>query len=123
MATPTSLMGTGMPPDQASLVGSHIATITAAGTSAGTATAIPANTGVALVNGQSSQTGAILSASTPLAYPVYVFATGATAPVIYPPTGHTINSGASSVTMSAAISGAIFMRTSTTQWYTVPLAP
>jgi hypothetical protein len=115
------LMGFGMNPSLATLLGNNPQVITATGTTAGTAAKILSH--LALVNAQSSQTGVILPSGAHLGTPFYVFGTGAVAPVVYPPTGGAINSAAASVTLSAAIAGAIFIRTSANQWYTVPLAP
>jgi hypothetical protein len=123
MASPADLMAVGMPFSTAALVGFGIQSVTAAGTVVGTAAPINGDTGVALINGQSSKTGAQLSANTSMCSPVFIFGTGAVAPVIYMPTGHTINNGASSLTLSGAIAGAIVMRVSATQWYSIPLAP
>jgi hypothetical protein len=120
---PSALMGIGLPPELATNLGNHIQIVTATGTTSGAAAKLQSNTGTALVNGQSSQTGVIISADMPVGSWMFVFGTGATAPVIYPPSGGAFNSAAASLTLSAAISGAIIVRTSSTQFYSVPLAP
>ena len=122
MVQPADLMASGLPFSLASLIGSSIKSITATGTAVGTAAPIDGVTGVALVNGQASQTGVQLSAQTSLATPIYLFGTGAVAPVIYAPSGHTIN-GASSLTLSSAIAAAIIMKVTATAWQSIPLAP
>lgn len=121
MPQPQDLMGFGMPFDLAGELGNDPQVITATGTTAGTAAKIQSH--LALVNAQSNQTGVILPSTAKYGTPYFVFGTGAQAPVVYPHTGGAINSAAASVTLSAAISGAIFMRTSVNQWYTIPLAP
>jgi len=123
MALATDLMGLGMAPGLSNLIGQPTQTITATGTAVGTAAQMLSDTGVALVNAQSSQTGVQLPSNAPINDPIYVWGTGAVAPVVYAPTGHTINNAASSVTLSGAQAGGLFMRVSLTQWRTIPLAP
>ena len=115
------LMGLSMPYPLAGEVGNDVSSINGAGTTVGAATKI--TTKFVLITGASSQTGAILPADAKIGSPYYVVSKGSAAAVIYPPSGQTINSGASSVTMSAAVSSGIFIRASATVWYTIPLAP
>lgn len=115
------LMGASMPPTLAGELGNDVTSINGAGTTAGAATAIQSH--FVLVTGASSQTGAILPSNAKIGTPYFVVSKGSAAAVIYPPSGQTINSGASSVTMSAAVSAGIFIRASSTVWYTIPLAP
>jgi hypothetical protein len=123
MAQAADLMASGMPFSWAALLGSGIRAITATGTAVGTAAPIDGVTGVVLVNGQASQTGVQLSADTSLATPVFVFGTGAVAPIIYVPSGHTINNGATSLTLSNPFAAAIIMKVTATAWRSIPLAP
>lgn len=120
MPTETDLTGLGMSPFLATELGNTQKALTAAGTTAGAATAIL--TKLSLVNGQASQTGVILPSGAKIGSPFYIVGTGANAPVVYPPTGSTIN-GASSLTLSAATATAILMRTGTTTFVSFPLAP
>lgn len=124
MARPEDLMGLGMDPQTAGLLGQATQTVTCAGTTRGAATPILASTGVALLNGQSSQTGALLPNGA-LNDPLYVIGTGAVAPVLYPNNASGTINGAASFTMSAAVSGYILIQTATTSagvdtWYTIP---
>jgi hypothetical protein len=121
MPTAQDLMGLSMPWDLAGELGNDVSSINGAGTTAGAAT--PITTHFVLVSGASSQTGAILPANAKIGTPYFVVSKGSAAAVIYPPANNTINSGAASVTMSAAVSAGIFIRASTTVWYTIPLAP
>ena len=115
------LMGASMAWPLAAELGNDVTSINGAGTTAGAATPITSH--FVLVNGASSQTGAILPAGAKIGTPYFVVSKGSAAAVIYPPTGTTINNAAASVTMSAAVSAGIFIRASTTVWYTIPLAP
>ena len=119
---PAGLMGLGLPPFLASALGNEVGTVVATGTSSGTAKAIPANLGTALINAQSSQTGVTLP-SMNIGSIIYIVGIGAVAPVIYPPTGSTINAAASSLTLSGATVACQIVRTSPTQFYSLPLAP
>jgi hypothetical protein len=98
---PAGLMGLGLAPSLANALGNEIVTVVAAGTTAGAAKAIPGNAGTALINAQSSQTGALIG-NINVGSSIYVIGTGAVAPVIYPPTGATINAAAASLTLSGA---------------------
>ena len=115
------LMGFGMQYSLAGELGNDVSSIHGAGTTAGAAT--PITTHFVLITGASSATGAILPSNAKIGTPYFVVSVGSAAAVIYPPTGGAINSAAASVTMSAAISAGIFIRSSKNQWYTVPLAP
>lgn len=121
MPQSADLMGYSMPFPLAGELGNDVSSINGAGTTAGAAT--PIRTHFVLITGASSATGAILPSDAKIGTPYYVVSKGSAAAVIYPPTSGTINSGAASVTMSAAVSAGIFMRASTNQWYSFPLAP
>ncbi len=121
MPQPQDLMGLGLPPELAGELGNIPTALTAAGTTAGAATAITQH--FVTVNGQSSQTGVILPSDAKFGTPYFIVGNGATAPVVYPPTGGSINNGAAALTLSAATATAILMRFSTNQWYSFPLAP
>jgi hypothetical protein len=121
MPQSTDLMGFSMPFDLAGELGNDVSSINGAGTSSTTATPIQSH--FVLVTGASSQTGAILPSNAKIGTPYFVVSVGSAAAVIYPPAGGAINSAAASVTMSAAISAGIFIRSAKNQWYTIPLAP
>ena len=123
MPTPSDLMGYGMAPFLAGELGNVGQVVTAAGTSVGTATQAYAEGHILLVNGQSSQTGVILPTNAKIGTPYYVVGTGANAPVVYAVSPVVINNAAASVTLSGATATGIFIRTSSTQWYSIPLAP
>jgi len=120
MAKSTDLMTLGMGGAAlAQLVGISPGAITAAGTTDGASTAIPANITWANVTTASSQTGVKLpagSSSNPVSLyvPYYVSATGGQTCVVYPPSGTTIDA-----TTSANVSNnttAVFWKTSSTTW-------
>lgn len=123
MATADALLGLGLPSSLAGALGNQIQAVTCAGTSSGTATAINDGARVVLLTGASSQTGAILPTNAGVGDVWYIFGVGSAAPVIYMPGSQKINSNATSLTLSAAVSGAVLVKTSSTQWYSVPLAP
>lgn len=123
MPTSDALMGLGLPPDLAAGLGLQVQTVTCKGTSSTTAANILEGAHLVLLNGTASNTGATLPSGAGIGTPYYCFGVGTTAPVIYAPTGQSINSGAASLTLSAAISGGILVKSSSTQWYSVPLAP
>jgi len=85
----TDLIGLGMPPALAQILGNDDSIVTCAGTSQATATLIK-TTNAELV-AASNQTGAILSANTPIGSPVYGYVSSSTAAVVYPPIGHSLN--------------------------------
>lgn len=92
MPTADDLTGLGVPPQVASMLGNQPSNLTCTGTSQ--ATAAKALTKNVVLNAQSSQTGAIPSATSALGSDHY-FAngtlSGATAAVVYCPVGHTLN--------------------------------
>jgi hypothetical protein len=89
MPESTDLMGAGVPPLQASLLGNDDLIVTCAGTSQATATLI--RTTNVEFSAAGSQTGAILSANLPIGSPTFAITTSSTAAVVYPPTGQTLN--------------------------------
>jgi hypothetical protein len=100
MSTSSDLMGLGMPGALADRLSNNVATVTAAGTSAGTATALTGNH-TYVVAAASSQTGVILSASLSVGTNVIVTCTSSTSAVVYPPSGASFNtSAASSLTLA-----------------------
>lgn len=117
MATPTALMGLGMPPALANELGNGVQAVTAAGTAQGTATAIKREPSIVNVTAASSQTGAILPSDAPIGKPYYVNSVGGTAAVIYAPSGQTLNGTSNGgATFSAAVGTLIFIRISVTAW-------
>jgi len=124
----TALMGYGMSPFLAAELSNDVQSVTGAGTTQGTATAIQAEGHLVLVTGASSQTGAILPSGAKIGTPYFIYSVGSAAAVIYPnSTTGTINGGSAGggFTCSAAVSGYIFMKTAQTAagvdtWYTIP---
>lgn len=95
-ASVSNLMGLGMSPALAGILGNTPAAVTCAGTAAGSAT--PIATRFSRLTAASSQTGAILPAvgsNASLGDTFVVNTESSTAAVVYPPTGATINGGAS----------------------------
>lgn len=116
MATEQDLVGLGMPPALADLLGITPQSVTGAGTTQGTAAAIYNE--LALITGASSNTGAILPATAKVGVPYILASIGGTAAKIYAPVGHTLNGVASStgLTFSAATGTVLAIRTGATTW-------
>ena len=122
MPTSDDLLGYGMGPFLAGLLGNPVQSINGAGTTQITATAI--NTHMAEVTGAGSATGVILPSAAKIGTPYYVASIGATAAKIWPPVGHTLNGSLNTgVTMSAQYATGIFIRMGGNRWYSIPLAP
>lgn len=116
MALQTDLMGLGMPGPLATRLGYNPTTLTAAGTSSGTAAKI--NSKMTNVSSATSQTGAILP-SVPGDFWLISCAHASTASaVIYPTSGATINN-ASSVTLAADKSMLVWQFSSTLYFYII----
>lgn len=121
MSTIQDYMGVGMPPQHASRLGNSVNDpLVAAGTIAGTATAIQNK--ITNVTAAASQTGVIIPAAASLGSVWYISCDHATtaSAVVYPPTGATITN-ASSVTL-AQDKNMIVWRISTTKFAHVILA-
>jgi hypothetical protein len=116
MESAATLEGTGIPGIQAQAIGHVIATLVAAGTTAGTATAIGTNT-VVLATTAASQTGLILPACAP-GHEVLVYCFSATTAVVFPDTLSTIDAGTpttGSVNIATKVARR-FIRTGATTW-------
>ena len=117
MSTTADLMGLGMAAALAGRLGFTPATLVTTGTSAGTAAAI--QTKLTILTTAGSQTGAILPSAASLGASYIVTNPTATAGVVYPPTGNTFNTSASTSIAIAQYNTIIFMRTSSTTWCTI----
>jgi hypothetical protein len=117
MALPQDLMGLGMAPALANLEGVAVpAAIAGATTAQATATALPPS-GIQQVTTAVGQTALRLSAEQPLATPVGVYNSTATAALVFPPTGGNINEVAANSSFSVAQARlAWFWRVSATKW-------
>lgn len=118
MSLASDLGGVGMPIEQALRLGySALTSLTTAGTTQGTATAIPAIANNILLVTAGSQTGAILPSTAELNLPYLVVNSTSTTGVVYPPTSGTINSGSANAGVNIAQNEAkIFIRESTNRW-------
>lgn len=112
------LMASGMPAEQAILIGaSSYTAVSAAGTTAGTATAL--TTSNSNVTTASSQTGVILNSNSALEkfYDVVNNSASTDTLLVYPPTGGNINGLGTNAAYSIPVGqAAIFMRHTTTVW-------
>jgi hypothetical protein len=113
MSTVQDLMGLGMPAALANRLGNSVTALTTTGTTAGTAAKI--TTHVTVLTTAGSQTGAILPDSS-LGQPYYVVNSTSTGGVVYPSTGTTFITSASTSYSMAQYNGAIFIRVTSTTW-------
>lgn len=117
MALSTDLVGLGMPPEQAALVGAGaVQAVTAAGSAAGDATALRVDQRVVNLTATGAD-GVIFPSSAPLNVPYLIMNASGSTGIVYPPTGGTIN-GAASISVPTA-KAAIFTRLSSTVWASV----
>ncbi len=118
MSLAVDLMGVGLNPEVARRLGaSALTSVTTAGTTQGTATAIPNGVNNVLLVTAGSQTGAILNSATELDLPIVVTNSTATTGVVYPPTGGAINSAAANAGVNISQNeSATFVRLSSTRW-------
>lgn len=99
MPESTDLVGVGVPPYLANLLGNDDSILTTTTTSQSTAALIKTNNVELSTSG--GQTAAILSASLPIGTPVYCFTSTATTALVFCPVGHTMN-GSSNGSVSIA---------------------
>jgi len=116
MPLAVDLMGLGLAPEQATYLGSNSLTTQAGvGTAQVGAAAIVSNN--ILATTAVGQTAFVLPASAPLEVPYIVTNSTATAALVFPPSGGTINAGAADASASIAQNLArIFIRKSATRW-------
>lgn len=118
MTTTTDLIGLGFPAALASAEGFQIATLAGVGTAQSGGAAIGTN--MTLVTTSSGQTAVVLPASVPLASPFYVYNNSATAALLFPPTGCTIDNGSANASVSIAQNrGRMVIRVSATAFITI----
>ena len=117
MPTSQDLMGLGVPGMLAEEIGNSPQSIAGAGTTQATAAAI--RTQLALVTASGGATGAILPSDALIGSPYYVISVSGTPAVIYAPVGQTVNcvTSATGHTFSGASGMQIFLRVSSTAWF------
>lgn len=115
MTTTADLMAYGMPSVLASSLGMPINSITTATTAQATGTAL--QLGINVLTTAASETACVLPAAAPLATPIIVHNTTATAGLVFPPSGGAIDNGSTDASTSLAQNKtAIFIRRSATAW-------
>jgi hypothetical protein len=101
----------------------NVNTLTAAGTVQADATAIGTKSMVFVLAAGNDTVGIKLPAASPGKF-IIVKNTGAGGLKVWPSTGDAINAvGANNALTMATVTSAIFVASSTSQWYTVPLLP
>ena len=120
MPKPEDLMGNGMPGELANVLGVAPLKITCAGTTQGTATAIPLVTGIELVP-VTNQTGAILNTNSLVGTKYYCFNAAATAVTakVYCPVGETMNGSLNGSVSIAQNQGCIVEQYKNNYWMSV----
>ena len=111
------LMGASMAWPLAAELGNDVTSINGAGTTAGAATPITSH--FVLVNGASSQTGAILPSGATLGAQFYVTCPTATTAVVYCPVSGTMNGTTNAGLSLAQNKTAVFIRNSNTDWVSI----
>lgn len=101
-ALTTSLMGAGMPAAQASQLGETIRSITGVGTAQGGSSPVVYAGDVALLTTAASQTACTIDSGFPVGAVAEVYNMTATAGLLFPPTGCTIDNGAANASVSIA---------------------
>lgn len=120
MALTSSLMGAGMPAGQASQLGDTIKSITGAGTSQGGSSPTVYAGDVCLLTTASSQTACTLDSGFPVGEVAEVYNITATAGLLFPPSGCTIDAGSANASVSIAQNrGRRVRRVSTTAFVTL----
>ena len=102
MALTTSLMGAGMPAAQASQLGETIRSITGAGTAQGGSSPVVYSGNVCLLTTASSQTACTIDSAFPVGESAEVYNITATAGLLFPPSGCTIDQGSANASVSIA---------------------
>lgn len=116
MPTQTDLVGVGMPPLQAAVLGNQPQAVTCAGTTQATAAAI--RTHNTELTAAASQTGAILPSGALIGTPYYTACVSSTAAVVYCPIGATLNgtlNNSLTITQNKAVT---MWQSSLNQWRT-----
>ena len=118
MTLQTDLTGIGWPGAWAEAEGHTIGTLAGIGTAQSGAARI-SNT-MTLVTTSSGQTAVVLPANMPLASPYFVYNNSATAALLFPPSGCTIDNGSANASVSIAQNrGRMVIRVSATAFITV----
>lgn len=113
MSTDADLMGLGMPAALASRLGNSVVTVAATGTTSGTAAALSGGHTFVISAADSSHTGVILPAGGSIGEAVTLTVTSTQGVTVYPPTGATFNTSASTTLSLAQFKTALITRLST----------
>lgn len=115
MATPTVLMGVGLPDQLAKLLGKNIVTLAGTGTTQALGKVIKANTVLMTTSG--GATAFTLSTDWAVGDQVQVFNTSATAALLYPPSGSAFDGGSTDASVSIPQNASkTYTRVTTTSW-------
>lgn len=120
------LMAAGMQWPLAQGLGNTALTTSAAGTTAAAATTLPPQNNVILLTcAATGSQAAIFSKSAPLGTPVYVavLATAAVTASVFCPVSGTMNGTLNGSVALATGKSAIFIQSTASTWYSIPLAP
>lgn len=122
MPQQSDLVGAGLPPLPAALLGNQATSLAGAGTTQATAAAILSH--LVKVTGSGSNTGAILPAAALVGTQYFVASLASGSPaVVYAPVGHTLNGTTNGkYTFATAVGMAVFIKTGSTEWWCFPSA-
>ena len=118
-AAVTSLMGVGMPAAQASALGENLRTATAAGTAQGGSSPTIYSSDFAILTTSAGQTAVTLDSGFPVGEDCTVYNNTATAALLFPPTGCTIDNASANASVAIAQNrGRVVRRVSATAFLT-----
>lgn len=118
MATTQNLMGVGMAPALASLLGYNSTSLTGVGNATQTGAASVA-TNLTLGTATATNNSFILASTQPLGIPIWFYNISSVPANVYPATGGTINGGAANASISVGANIAVeLIQTSNNTWYT-----
>jgi hypothetical protein len=120
MPLATNLMGVGMSPELAKRLGAGVATVVAAGTTQGAATALSTLNRVVNLTTASSEDSVVLPSGAELLDMFVVHNPSSTTANIFPPSSGTIDSGSANAAVTLAqYKTRIFIRVTSTNWVSI----
>lgn len=117
MVSPVALMGHGMPPQLADLLGGEPNVLTCTGTAQGTAATVKSKN--TELSAASSQTGAILPSASNVNSEFFFFCSSSTSAVVYVPSGHYLNGSQNAGLTIAQNKGAIIWQYKKGYWASI----
>lgn len=117
MATADDLVGVGLPPEVARLIGNTPNTLTCTGTTQGGAALIKAH--ATELSASASNTGAVFNSNSSIGAVYYLFCSSSTSAVVYAPLNETLNGAANGTITLAQNKAAIVWQYKNNCWASV----